>query len=265
MSSGVRGGLLQGCTDFQRENLSYRERSESCVSAHTATSECFRLKPPRMLRSPSTNAFCCLIVVMGNANSQKKLDDTLFNMRLSSKQMVKESQRAAKEERAEKEKAKKCLEKGLVDTARIHAENAIRKKNDSLNFLRFSSKLDAVASKIQTATRTEQMTREFGRMLPQLDNVLRHMNVENVSQTMGQFETMFENLEVSSQYVSDSLQSSTAVAAPRTEVDGLLAQIASEHNIEVQEQLGEVPLAVPVGAQTVPRQEEAKAKVGNRQ
>jgi charged multivesicular body protein 1 len=195
-------------------------------------------------------------------NSQKKLDDTLFNLRLSSKQMMKESQRANKEEAAEKIKAKKALEKGMIDTARIHAENAIRKKNDSLNFMRLSSKLDAVASKVQTATRTENMTREFSKMLPQLDRVLQNLNVENVSQTMGQFETMFENLDVATGYVSDSLQQSTAVAAPRQEVDGLLSQIASENNIAIEEQFGELASGA-IGTAPV-REQEAKSKVDHR-
>lgn len=45
----------------------------------------------------------------------------------------------------------KALQQGNVEGAKIYAENAIRKKNESLNFLRMSSKLDAVQSKIQTA------------------------------------------------------------------------------------------------------------------
>ena len=35
--------------------------------------------------------------------------------------------------------------------ARVYAENAIRKKNESLNYLRMSSKVDAVSSRVQTA------------------------------------------------------------------------------------------------------------------
>lgn len=201
---------------------------------------------------------------MGNSSSQKRLDDTLFNMRLNSKMMAKEAQRAQKEEGKEKEKAKNLLKKGLVDAARIHAENAISKKNESINFLRFASKLDAVASKIQSATRTEAITRQFAQMLPQLEGVTRSMNVENVSHTMGEFERVFENIEVATQFVGDSMQSTTSVSAPRNEVDGLLAQIASEHNIEVQAQMGEVPLSVPVGPQTVARQEESKTAVARR-
>ena len=131
---------------------------------------------------------------MGNSSSQKRLDDTLFNMRLNSKMMAKEAQRAQKEEGKEKEKAKNLLKKGLVDAARIHAENAISKKNESINFLRFASKLDAVASKIQSATRTEAITRQFAQMLPQLEGVTRSMNVENVSHTMGEFERIVKTV-----------------------------------------------------------------------
>ena len=38
-----------------------------------------------------------------------------------------------------------------MERARIYAENAVRKKNESLNYLRMSSKVDATASRVQTA------------------------------------------------------------------------------------------------------------------
>jgi hypothetical protein len=40
----------------------------------------------------------------------------------------------------------------LQEGARIYAENAIRKKNESLNYLRMSSKVDAVASRFAKPT-----------------------------------------------------------------------------------------------------------------
>ena len=46
---------------------------------------------------------------------------------------------------------KKALEQGNVEGARIYAENAVRKKNESLNYLRMSGKVDAVASRVQSA------------------------------------------------------------------------------------------------------------------
>ena len=45
-----------------------------------------------------------------------------------------------------------------MEVARIHAENAIRQKNQSLNYLKMSARVDAVASKIQSAIMTRKVT-----------------------------------------------------------------------------------------------------------
>ena len=44
-----------------------------------------------------------------------------------------------------------ALQQKNVECARVYAENAIRKKNEGLNWLRMASRLDAVSSKVQTA------------------------------------------------------------------------------------------------------------------
>lgn len=44
-----------------------------------------------------------------------------------------------------------AIQKGNMEVARIHAENAIRQKNQSINFLRMSARVDAVAARVQTA------------------------------------------------------------------------------------------------------------------
>lgn len=46
-----------------------------------------------------------------------------------------------------------------MEGARLHAANAIRKKNESLNLLRLSSRIDAVASRVQTAVTMQQVRR----------------------------------------------------------------------------------------------------------
>ncbi len=51
----------------------------------------------------------------------------------------------------------KALQKKNVEGAKIYAENAIRKKNESLNYLRLASRVDAVASKVQTAVSMKQV------------------------------------------------------------------------------------------------------------
>jgi len=48
--------------------------------------------------------------------------------------MERAAKKCEKEEIAEKNKLKKAIQKGNMEGAKIHAENAIRQKNQALNF-----------------------------------------------------------------------------------------------------------------------------------
>ena len=65
--------------------------------------------------------------------------------------MARLSKKAEKEQRQQEAQVKKSLEKGNPEVARVYAENAIRKKNESINYLRMSGKIDAVSSRVQSA------------------------------------------------------------------------------------------------------------------
>lgn len=45
-----------------------------------------------------------------------------------------------------------------MEGARIYAQNAIREKNQSLNYLRLSSRIDGVASRVEQAIRMRTVT-----------------------------------------------------------------------------------------------------------
>jgi charged multivesicular body protein 1 len=68
------------------------------------------------------------------------------------------------------------MEKGLMDNTQIHAENSMRKKSESLNYMRLSAKMDAVASRIETASRTEDMTANFKKATVRLVRVMNNIN-----------------------------------------------------------------------------------------
>lgn len=72
--------------------------------------------------------------------------------------MERNSKRCEKEEKQEKAKTKQAIQKGNLEVARIHAENAIRQKNQAINYLRMSARVDAVASRVQSALTTRKVT-----------------------------------------------------------------------------------------------------------
>lgn len=56
--------------------------------------------------------------------------------------------------------ALQALQQKNVECARVYAENAIRKKNEGVNWLRMASRVDAVASKVQTAVTMKGVRKE---------------------------------------------------------------------------------------------------------
>jgi charged multivesicular body protein 1 len=190
-------------------------------------------------------------------NSQVDFESMVMDMRLQAKQLEREAIRSDKDSKTEEAKAKRNLEKGLIDNARINAENAIRKKHEALNYRRLAGKTEAVSSRITTALRTKQMTDQFSNAVVKMQGVMQTLDPQNVSKTMADFEKCFEDLDVTGAYITDSLNSATAVSTPVSEVDTLLGRIAAEHNIQVQEQMGEVPLG---GLSLRAPEEELKAR-----
>lgn len=81
----------------------------------------------------------------------------LFNLKFAVKELERNSKKCEKQEKLEKAKTKKAIQKGNMDVARIHAENAIRQKSQSVNYLRMSARVDAVASRVQSALTTRNV------------------------------------------------------------------------------------------------------------
>lgn len=70
-------------------------------------------------------------------------------MKFTAKQLGKMAHKAEKEISVEKRKCKEAMEKGNVEGARIHAENAIRSQTSSMSYLRLQARLDAVVTKLE--------------------------------------------------------------------------------------------------------------------
>lgn len=91
---------------------------------------------------------------MGNKVS---LESELINLRLTSKQQQRGAIKCQKNETAAKAKLREAIKAGNIEGARIYGQNAIREKNQALNCLRLSSRIDAVASRLETAIRMKQV------------------------------------------------------------------------------------------------------------
>jgi len=181
------------------------------------------------------------------------MEETLFQLRFCAKQLERLSRKAEKDQSLQTAKVKKALQQGNIEGARIYAENAIRKKNESLNYLRMSSKVDAVSSKVQTAVTMKSVTKSMGGVVKALDKALNSMDLQKISAVMEKFETQFEDLDVRTNMVEDTMGAATTLTTPQAQVDSLILQVAEQNGLEVMDQLAgakSVPASAVVGAST---------------
>lgn len=175
------------------------------------------------------------------------LEDSLFRLKFTAKTLRRQSVKAGKEVEAEKKKIMKAIQAGQDDIARIHAQSATRKQSERLNLLKLASRVEAVASRVQTAVTMRQVTGSMGSVVKGMDRALETMNTEQISLIMDKFEQQFEDMDASAAYYESTTQSASALDTPQEQVDLLLQQVADEAGLELRHGMGE-PAEVRVAA-----------------
>merc|ERR1712157_684155 len=124
--------------------------------------------------------------------------DQVFNLKFLSKQLVRQAKKCEKDRKAERNKVKKAIEKQNVESARIYAQNAIRKQTEELNYLKLSSRLDAVVSRLETQAKMQMVNKNMAGIVKSL-------------------ERQFENMGVQSAAMEQSLGSTTSMSTPQAD------------------------------------------------
>ncbi|XP_059148892.1 charged multivesicular body protein 1a-like isoform X2 [Physella acuta] len=161
----------------------------------------------------------------------------LFQLRFTAKQLERLAKKAEKDQKLQHAKVKKALQQKNIEGAQIYAENAIRKKNEGLNYLRFAARVDAVSAKVQTGLAMKNITKDISGVCKALDKAMASMNLEKVEQVMEKFEKQFEDLDVRTSTLENSMGAATTLSTPQDQVEALIQQVADENGLEIVDQI----------------------------
>ncbi|CCC68866.1 hypothetical protein NCAS_0B07820 [Naumovozyma castellii] len=167
-------------------------------------------------------------------NPAAGLENTLFQLKFTSKQLQKQAQKAAKEEKTETNKLKKALNEN-EEIARIYASNAIRKKNERLQLLKLASRVDSVSSRVQTAVTMRQVSSSMAQVCKGMEKALANMNLQQITMVMDKFEQQFEDLDTSVNVYEDMGVNSDAMMVDNDKVDELMGKVADENGLEFKQ------------------------------
>ncbi|EUD67885.1 hypothetical protein C922_01497 [Plasmodium inui San Antonio 1] len=174
---------------------------------------------------------------MGNKIST---EDHIFRLKLKTKELEKLSNRSELEEKKLITDVKKAIQAGKIDIARLYAEKCIRKKNEKINYLNLSNKLDVLVSRLEGAHRCASLVKDVSMMIPLIQKINTETNAVKIGNDVMKLENIFDEISISSDLINDTVQTSSAISAPTEEVDELISKIADEHAIKLDGQLGPV-------------------------
>lgn len=94
----------------------------------------------------------------GNSKKQPDMNEVLAAMRMKAKMFHRESGKCLKEKQAHIAKAKKCLQQGNEEGARLFLESANTKDSESMKYLKIANRLEALSAKVGGNFKTQDVS-----------------------------------------------------------------------------------------------------------
>ena len=182
---------------------------------------------------------------------QDQLFDASFEMKMQAKTMDKEAQKSMAKAEQQKARAKQFLDKGDMESAKMIAAESIRLKKESINQTRMGAKLGAVAAKLDSASRANEVSQQIKQAVPSLNNALKMMKSNKISENMGDFEKVFEDLDVQIETMNGAMDGVTASSADSNAVDDLIAEMQGAAGLEVGSKMGQAQKGKIAGPEQV--------------
>lgn len=166
--------------------------------------------------------------------TNKKLFDQIFELKYMCRQLNQNTKKCEQEEIAQKKKAKIALEKGNMDGAKIHASNAIRKKNEALNYLRLASKLDAVIARLDQQSTLAQVDASAVGITKNINRLLNKVSAGKMSNNMDEFNKALGELDTATASMEQSMHQQAGSLDDKEAASELLQQLADENNMQLK-------------------------------
>ena len=159
--------------------------------------------------------------------------------------MQKESTKAESQSKALVEKVKKCIAKGDYEQAKNAASDAIRQKNMVKRYRVLSSKVDTIAQRLKTAYQNQRLSEQMQSLTQQLLGAGSAMDIVKMTETMSNFEKLFDDLDVNSNMMDQVFDNVNAGTVNENEVNQLIGQIAQQNGLKLSEEFEDVQLGEP--------------------
>ena len=187
-----------------------------------------------------------------------KMFDTMFEFKMMGKSMAKEAKKAENQNKNLIKKVKDCIARGDYEQAKVAASDAIRQKNQVRRYRVLSSKIDTVAQRLQQAYQNQRLTEQMQSLTQQMVGAGNMMDMVKMTETMANFEKLFDDLDVNSAMMDQVFDNVNAGTVNDAEVNTLIQQVAQQNGMKLSEDFDNVQIGEG-GIAEQPQQEQIGA------
>ena len=187
-----------------------------------------------------------------------KMFDTMFEFKMMGKSMAKEAKKAENQNKNLIKKVKDCIARGDYEQAKVAASDAIRQKNQVRRYRVLSSKIDTVAQRLQSAYQNQRLTEQMQSLTQQMVGAGNMMDMVKMTETMANFEKLFDDLDVNSAMMDQVFDNVNAGTVNDAEVNTLIQQVAQQNGMKLSEDFDNVQIGEG-GIAEQPQQEQIGA------
>ena len=105
-----------------------------------------------------------------------------------------------------------------------------------------SSKVDTIAQRLKTAYQNQRLTEQMQSLTQQLLGAGSVMDIVKMTETMSNFEKLFDDLDVNSNMMDQVFDNVSAGTVNENEVNQLIGQIAQQNGMQLSEEFEDVKL-----------------------
>jgi division protein CdvB (Snf7/Vps24/ESCRT-III family) len=120
------------------------------------------------------------------------------------------------------------------EKAKIYVGEAIRNKHMSVQYVNLSARIEAVADRVQLASRMKTFAKSIGNVTGEMENALKTMDPVRITAMMDKFETQFQNMDVASGAMGSAIDSSMATSVPDDEVAKYMEALKEQQAMKLQ-------------------------------
>jgi charged multivesicular body protein 1 len=171
-----------------------------------------------------------------------KIYDTMFEFKMMGKTMAKEAKKSETQSKNLIKKVKDCIAKGDYEQAKVAAGDAIRQKNQVRRYQVLSSKINTIAQRLQSAYQNQHLTEQMQHLTQQMIGAGSVMDIVKMTETMSNFEKLFDNLDVNSAMMDQVFDNVNAGTVNEGEVNQLIAQVAQQNGMKLSEDFDDVKI-----------------------